>query len=314
MKKKITFFVLGNTGSLIKRITVFRGVIACLTIFIAICLISFGFIIYDYHGLKKDILIAKEFESDISNQQEEIVNQRKQLKVFAAEINSLKSKLVDLKNFEEKIRNIANIEENANPEHLFGVGGSIPEDLDTQTPITEKNNSLIHEMHEQTTQFNLAAVNQKKSFESLFNNLEDQRNLLASTPAIRPTTGWISSKFGYRTSPFTGLREFHNGLDIATQNGTPIVATADGVVTFAGTKGLMGKLIVIDHGYGMVTRYAHIHKLLKKRGDAVKKGDTIALVGNTGRSTGSHLHYEVHLNGIPVNPAKYILNYRLSAK
>jgi murein DD-endopeptidase MepM/ murein hydrolase activator NlpD len=291
MKKKITFFILGNTGSLIKRITVSRGFITRLTIFIAVCFIFFNFIIYGY-----------------LNQQEEIVSQRKQLKVFAADINSLKSKLVDLKDFEKKIRNVANIEENADQENLFGVGGSIPEDLDTQTPITEKHNSLIREIDEQTQQFNLAAINQKKSFESLFNNLEDQRNLLAATPAIRPTDGWISSKFGYRTSPFTGLREFHKGLDIATRKGTPILAAADGVVTFAGTKGLMGKLIVIDHGHGIVTRYAHIHKMLKKRGDAVKKGDTIALVGNTGRSTGSHLHYEVHLDGIPVNPAKYILN------
>ncbi len=289
MKKKITFFIL-NISSLIKGITVSRDFITRSTIFIAVSFIFFNFIIYGYLN------------------QQEIVSQRKQLKAFAAEINSLKSKLVDLKSFEEKIRNIANIEENANPEHLFGVGGSIPEDLDIQTPITEKHSSLIREMHEQTKQFNLAAVNQKKSFESLFNNLEEQRNLLAATPAIRPTDGWISSTFGYRTSPFTGLREFHKGLDIATREGTPILATADGVVTFAGTKGLMGKLIVIDHGHGMVTRYAHIHKMLKKGGDAVKKGDTIALVGNTGRSTGSHLHYEVHLNGIPVNPAKYILN------
>lgn len=291
MRKKVIFFILGNIGSLIKRINVSRGFITRLTIFIAVCFIFFNFIIYGY-----------------LNQQKEIVNQRKQLKAFAADINSLKSKLVDLKSFEEKIRNIANINENANPEHLFGVGGSIPEDLDTQIPITEKHNSLIREMYEQTKQFNLAAVNQKKSFESLFNNLEDQRNLLASTPAICPTTGWISSTFGYRTSPFTGLREFHKGLDIATRKGTPILATADGVVTFAGTKGLMGKLIVIDHGHGIVTRYAHIHKMLKKRGDAVKKGDTIALIGNTGRSTGPHVHYEVHLNGIPINPEKYILN------
>jgi murein DD-endopeptidase MepM/ murein hydrolase activator NlpD len=298
MKKKITFFILGNTGSIIKRTTVSRGVITCLTISIAVCLILFSIVIYDYLNKQEKIV----------NQQEEIVNQRKQLKAFAADINSLKSKLVDLKSFEEKIRNVANIEENADQENLFGVGGSIPEDFDTQIPITEKYNSLIREMHEQTQQFNLAAINQKKSFESLFNNLEDQRNLLAATPAIRPTDGWISSKFGYRTSPFTGLREFHQGLDIAARKGAPVLAAADGVVTFAGTKGLMGKLIVIDHGYGMITRYAHIHKMLKKRGDAVKKGDTIALVGNTGRSTGSHLHYEVHLDGIPVNPAKYILN------
>ncbi len=298
MKKKITFFILGNTGSIIKKTTVSRGVITCLTIFIAVCLILFSVVIYDNFNQQEKIV----------NQQEEIVNQRKQLKAFAADINSLKSKLVDLKDFEKKIRNVADIEEDADQENLFGVGGSIPEDFDTQIPITEEYNSLIREMREQTQQFNLAAINQKKSFESLFNNLEDQRNLLAATPAIRPTDGWISSTFGYRTSPFTGLREFHNGLDIATQKGTPILAAADGVVTFAGTKGLMGKLIVIDHGYGMVTRYAHIHKMLKKRGDAVKKGDTIALVGNTGRSTGSHLHYEVHLDGIPVNPAKYILN------
>jgi len=298
MKKKITFFILGNTGSIIKKTTVSRGVITCLTIFIAVCLILFSVVIYDNFNQQEKIV----------NQQKEIVNQRKQLKAFAADINSLKSKLVDLKDFEKKIRNVADIEEDADQENLFGVGGSIPEDFDTQIPITEEYNSLIREMREQTQQFNLAAINQKKSFESLFNNLEDQRNLLAATPAIRPTDGWISSTFGYRTSPFTGLREFHNGLDIATQKGTPILAAADGVVTFAGTKGLMGKLIVIDHGYGMVTRYAHIHKMLKKRGDAVKKGDTIALVGNTGRSTGSHLHYEVHLDGIPVNPAKYILN------
>ncbi|MCK5509379.1 MAG: M23 family metallopeptidase, partial [Desulfobacterales bacterium] len=283
-----------------KRATVSKGFVTCLTIFIAISLISFSFIIYDYRCLKKGILITKELESNISTQQEEIISQRKQIKTFAADINSLKLKLVDLKSFEKTIRNIADIEENNNIENFFGVGGSIPEDLDTQTSITEKSNSLIREMHEQTQQFNLAAINQKKSFESLFNNLENQRNLLASTPAIRPTSGWISSKFGYRTSPFTGLREFHKGLDIATRTGTPIVATADGVVTFAGAKALIGKVIVIDHGHGMITRYAHLHKALKKRGDAVKRGDTIALVGNTGRSTGSHLHYEVHLNGLPV--------------
>jgi len=308
MSKKVTFLILTHTGSLMKRATVSRGFVTCLSIFIAISLISVSFIIYDYRCVKKDILITKELERNVSTQQEEIISQRKQIKTFAADINSLKSKLVDLKTFEKKIRNLANIEEKNNIENFFGVGGSIPEDLDTQTLITEKSNGLVREMHEQTQQFNLAAINQKKSFESLFNNLENQRNLLASTPAIRPTSGWISSKFGYRTSPFTGLKEFHRGLDIATQTGTPIVATADGVVTFAGSKALLGNVIVIDHGHGMITRYAHLHKALKKRGDAVKRGDTIALVGNTGRTTGSHLHYEVRLNGLPVNPAKYILN------
>ena len=109
-------------------------------------------------------------------------------------------------------------------------------------------------------------------------------------------------------SPFTGRREFHKGYDIATKKGSPVLATAAGVVTFVGRKGLLGNCIIINHGHGMVTRYAHIDKFLKKRGEKVKRWEPIALVGNTGRSTGPHVHYEVRLNGIPVNPFKYILN------
>lgn len=109
-------------------------------------------------------------------------------------------------------------------------------------------------------------------------------------------------------SPFTGSREFHKGIDIANRQGTPIVATADGVVSFKGNKGLLGNVIMLDHGHGMMTRYGHTHEILVEIGDTVKRGDKIAVVGSTGRSTGPHLHYEVMLNGIRVNPEKYILN------
>jgi murein DD-endopeptidase MepM/ murein hydrolase activator NlpD len=175
-------------------------------------------------------------------------------------------------------------------------------------PLTQKHNSLLRGMHEQVEQLNLATINQEQSFGTLFKYLKDQQNLLASTPAVRPTSGWTTSRFGYRTSPFTDRREFHKGYDIANRLGTPITATADGVVSFTGPKGSLGKMVVIDHGHGMVTRFGHAHKILVKRGDAVKRGDTIALMGNSGRSTGPHVHYEVHLNGLPVNPEKYILD------
>ncbi|MDD4393374.1 MAG: M23 family metallopeptidase, partial [Desulfobacterales bacterium] len=102
--------------------------------------------------------------------------------------------------------------------------------------------------------------------------------------------------------------ELHKGIDFAAPKGTPVVATADGVVTFSGTKGLLGKLVVIDHGHGLVTRYGHNSKIFKKRGDKVKRGDIIAEVGSTGRSTGPHVHYEVRLNGVPINPSRYIYN------
>ena len=139
--------------------------------------------------------------------------------------------------------------------------------------------------------------------------LGDDNHLIFTVGPAHGTGAHWSSKICLNTkSPYTGLREFHRGLDIATREGMPVVASADGVVTFAGKKGFLGKVLRIDHGHRMVTRYGHLRTVLKKRGDVVKRGDIIGRVGKTGRSTGPHLHYEVFLNGIPVNPEKYILN------
>ena len=173
----------------------------------------------DYLNLK--ITFNKqEVKNTIAKQSDEIFNQRKQIQKFADEINSLKYSLVKLNTFEQKIRIIANIEKSSEEDSLFGVGGSIPEDLDSQLPLTEKHNSLLREMHEQTRELTLASVSQEKLFESLYEGLKSQRNLLSSTPSIRPAEGWLSSGFGYRVSPFTGLREFHKGIDIAGRKGT----------------------------------------------------------------------------------------------
>ena len=311
MRKKVTFFMLNASsasGSPIKQVSVSKTLLRFSGVFVAVCIMFSGFLIYDYFNLKLKLLKSISVESKLSNQSDVIAGQRRQIKTFADEINTLKSKMVALNSFEKKLRIVANIEKTPDQDNLFGIGGSMPEDLDTRIPVKEKHDSLLREMHEQTKQLNYASINQSKDFESLLKHFENQRNILVSTPSIRPTTGWISSKFGRRLSPFTGLSEFHKGLDIATRSGSPVLATANGVVTFSGTKGLFGKMIIIDHGHGMVSRYAHASKLLKKRGETVKRGETISLVGNTGRSTGSHLHYEVHLNGIPVNPERYILN------
>ncbi len=142
----------------------------------------------------------------------------------------------------------------------------------------------------------------------LFERIASQRDLLGATPSVRPTGGWLSSGFGYRIDPFTKNRKFHRGLDFAANIGTPIYAPADGVVSFAGREGGYGKIVSIDHGYGLVTRFAHTSRLHVKTGQKISRWDKIAEVGNTGRSSGPHLHYEVRLNGIPVNPEKYILS------
>ncbi|MGD8368686.1 MAG: M23 family metallopeptidase [Desulfobacterales bacterium] len=308
MGQKFTFFVVSTSGSPCRRLTISRGFLSFLVLLLVVGAAGLGWVVQDYLQLRQSVLDNDRLGSELAARMEEVRTQRKQIHNFADRINDLKSKLVELNDFEKKIRVIANIEQSPEHKGLFGVGGSIPEDLDTQMPLEQAQNGLIREMHDQADQLELAAVHQEDGFSSLLQYLEDQRNILACTPAIRPTDGWVTSRFGYRESPFTGLREFHKGLDIANREGTFIRAPADGVVAFAARKGLLGNVVIIDHGHGFVTRFGHIHKALKKRGDTVKRGEVIAEMGNTGRSTGPHLHYEVLLNGVPVNPEKYILN------
>ena len=299
--RQTTLVIIPEDTSRVRQFKFSRAFIVFTTCLVALTFSAISIIVYDYCNLKKALPSMHALER-------EVAGQRAQIQAFAKKIGTLKSDIIALHEFEKKIRVVANVERPDDQDAVFGIGGSMSEDLDASLPLTEKHNSLLRQMHAQVEDLREASVVQKEAFEELHKYLESQKSLLASTPAIRPTTGWLSSAFGYRISPFTGLKEFHQGIDIATRMGTPIIAPANGTVTFVGTKGGLGKCMVIKHGYGMVTRYGHLKEYLVKRGTRVKRGDKIALVGNTGRSTAPHLHYEVHLNGIPVNPAKYILN------
>ncbi len=147
----------------------------------------------------------------------------------------------------------------------------------------------------------------EQSVIELWESLSERQNLISATPRIKPTHGWLTSKFGYRISPFTGRPMMHAGLDIAAPAGSPITATADGIVSFAGYDAGYGKLVSIDHGYGVVTRFGHTSQIYVTVGQKVHMGDVIAAVGSTGRSTGPHVHYEVRVNNVPVDPQNYLL-------
>ena len=151
------------------------------------------------------------------------------------------------------------------------------------------------------------ASRQESSFRELQEYFDDQKSLLSSTPSLWPARGWVTSDFGVRLDPYSAERTMHRGLDIATPRGQVIYAPSDGMVVFAGMEGGYGKVLVIDHGYGVKTRYGHLSEIFVKLGNRVKRGARVAAVGNTGRSTGPHLHYEVRVNGIPENPRKFIL-------
>lgn len=138
--------------------------------------------------------------------------------------------------------------------------------------------------------------------------LTEQGRVLSSTPTIAPALGLITDGFGRRKDPFTGRLAFHRGLDVSARRGTPIKAPADGIVVFAGRNGGLGKTVRLSHDFGFTTVYGHLDKFSVEPGDEVHRGQEIGLLGNSGRSTGPHLHYEVHEDGVAKNPLYYILD------
>ncbi len=138
--------------------------------------------------------------------------------------------------------------------------------------------------------------------------LLDKDSFLKSTPTLLPTRGWITSYYGERKNPISGRIKMHEGLDIGARIGSPVLAPADGIITYSGSKPGFGSLVQIDHGYGLETIFAHNKNALVRKGDIVRRGEIIAQVGNTGSSTGPHVHYEIRVNGTPVDPLYYILD------
>jgi len=137
-------------------------------------------------------------------------------------------------------------------------------------------------------------------------DVERREALASSTPSIWPARGWLTGRFGGRSDPFTGDPGYHQGIDISTEKGEPVYATADGTVESASYTGDYGNLMVLQHGFGLSTRYGHMNSFAAKAGQTVKRGDVIGYVGSTGRSTGSHLHYEIIANGKLINPLQLL--------
>jgi murein DD-endopeptidase MepM/ murein hydrolase activator NlpD len=217
--------------------------------------------------------------------------QRRELQRMAVSLDTLKSELSSLSASEARVIQLANLD--AEPLELPVAVGGQPQEEFSGDALDQR----IDALHE-------AIELQRQRQEMVRNLLNDQVSISRATPKGWPTRGWLTSYFGMRKSPFTGRMVIHEGLDIAANIGTPIYATADGVVSTVNYSPSYGKVVRIDHGYGYRSIFAHTSKILVKSGQRVERGDLIAEVGNTGRSTGSHLHYELRLNGVPIDPRK----------
>jgi murein DD-endopeptidase MepM/ murein hydrolase activator NlpD len=247
-------------------------------------------------------------------QQENSHSLREQLGLANERIAQMEHRMAALNNLDEKLRELASLEnakkglvldslEEANAQHNPNSKLSafeLPIGIDMSSLQESIFASRLEGLAEETQR-------QLKSLSSLVDYFSIQKTLLSKTPSIWPSKGWVSSPFGLRIDPYTGNQAFHTGIDIAASAGSKVVAPAAGQVLFVGKNGAYGNLLRIDHGQGIVTQYGHLQSSNVQIGDYVKRGDTIAFLGNSGRSTGPHLHYEVWQNGFAVNPRKFII-------
>jgi murein DD-endopeptidase MepM/ murein hydrolase activator NlpD len=308
----------------VKRVAIAAGV----------AVLVVGAMSLDYFRLRGDI-------SELANLRAEAGQQRDQIAAFRARIQEVDTRLSKVADLERKVRIIANLpgavgvggEQAIEEEPLEGTAGAVhthgdeaPLDaaVPTDAPWTGQGGGddedfsagvpsaaegeWLGVLDERALDLGANADERLASLSRLLDQLEDKQDKLASSPSIWPSKGWLTSRFGPRVSPFTGRRQMHAGLDIAAASGTPIVAPARGRAIFAGNKGPLGRALVIDHGFGVKTTYGHTSAIFVKAGQTVERGQKIAAIGNSGRSTGPHLHYVVEVNGTPRNPLDYIFD------
>ncbi len=233
--------------------------------------------------------------------QANVEDQNAQLFSLRQQIQELTQNFRRIERFDAKIRQMLDL--NAD---LGSVEGDSTDITSAPLPL-HKPNLMARRMQSFLTQLGDGMALEEVDQQELLKALRLKEKSLSTSPSIWPVRGRINSSFGYRRAPFGGHRSFHKGLDIKGAMGAPVVASAAGVVKSAGYDGAYGIVVVIDHGAGVVTKYAHLQIATVKAGQRVKRGETVGRVGMTGRTTGPHLHYEVVVGGVPRDPMKYIL-------
>jgi murein DD-endopeptidase MepM/ murein hydrolase activator NlpD len=261
--------------------------------------IVFVFIVFTFFDSPKELMLKHD-----------LAEYKLEYKIMNDRLNKMQKVMKELANRDDNIYRVI-FEANPIPMSVreAGIGG-----VDRYANLEGYSESkLLIETAKKMDKLTSEMYVQSKSFDQVFAMAKNKAKMLASIPAIQPIRNIqldrISSYFGYRIDPFYKVKKFHEGIDFAAPVGTPIHVTGNGKVILAGRSlGGYGLEVMVDHGYGYVTRYAHMSKILVKRGEHVVRGQVIGLVGDTGKSTGPHLHYEVRKDGKPINPINFFFN------
>ena len=288
MSRRFTLMYIPDSGKQARRILISHRLLGSVMAFVLLGVALMGWLVYDYSCLQLD-------QQHFNQLLVENSDQRQQLRDMGRDLDGLQREMVVLTGVDARVRGSLEPDAETAVTQPVGIGGAL-----------DKSPADMSELQKQINDLRLAIDLRRESQEEVRDLLNDKYSLASATPTGWPTKGWLTSYFGMRPSPYTGRRKMHEGLDIAANTGTLVTATADGVVVKSTTEPGFGKVVMIDHGYGYRTVFGHNSKLLVKAGTRIKRGDRISEVGNTGRSTGSHLHYEVLLNGVPIDPRKFL--------
>lgn len=260
--------------------------------------------LYLWGFYKKSAALERELQESNRVLQE----QNSQMLGLASRVENLGQTVQRIKKFDSQLRVLLNIDsDSAETQH---ERADAPPSFDASRPQVLIQHRELFGRHVLSLLNLLSGESalEEVSQQELILFLRENKDSILAMPSIWPANGRVTSGFGYRSSPLTGRRSLHQGLDLANKIGTPVWATARGVVTHAGWDKAYGKAISIDHGNNIVTKFAHLNTISVQVGQTVQRGEVIGAMGNTGRSTGPHLHYEVKVGGAPVNPMRYILN------
>lgn len=273
-----------------------RGVF-CTVGVLALCLVLVTQFIYDYRENLSKVRELRSLRNRVSEQNLTLYN-------LFAKLESLETEVERVRMLDARVRSLVSINEALSPGGkkkgaVLGMGGA-------ETPEAVAGNRLDCLLDLRFDQLKRNLLVDGKTLEVICEKLDVRRTFLESLPSLWPARGFLVSGFGVRISPFTDTPVFHHGLDIDAPQGSPARAAAAGKVVRSGFESMYGNLVVIDHGNGYRTIYAHLSERLVEAGASVQRGNVIGKVGATGRTTGPHLHYEVHVNGLPVNPIRFL--------
>jgi len=298
-KNFYTLLILPKKDSSAKKVSLSSTLVKGVSVFIMGLILFMMYISYDYIHIRRE-------QAELNRLKHQTLEQRRQIEGLAAKVDQFHVKMDELKQLDKKIRIMAKLVTGKDRDQLLGIGGPASEENRLRSRMAADDREMIEGIGRHMDKLMNDAVSREQSFTAILKHLQEKKSLLATTPSIWPVLGWVTSEFGKRVNPFGGGAEFHKGLDIATRVGRPIQSPADGIIAEVSFQHDMGQMIRIDHSNGISTLYAHLSKAFVRAGATVRKGDRIGAVGNTGSSTGSHLHYTVMLNNVPVNPRKYL--------